>query len=242
MSPAKEEAMAMLDRLGRRGKALTEYDAKRALAAWGVPIALERVVKSADEAAQAAAEIGFPVVAKISSVDIPHKTEAKAVKIGLKDEAAVRRAFDEVMANSLQYAPSADIDGVLIQEMVSGGTEVIIGVTHDAQFGPTIMFGLGGIFVEVLKDVTFRVAPIGLPEARRMIEDIRAVKVLEGARGRQKADVEALARLLVSVSEFASDTKALVQELDMNPVLVLPEGQGLKVIDALIVPAKGAGA
>jgi acyl-CoA synthetase (NDP forming) len=219
-----------------RSRDVAEFEAKRVLAAYGIPVTRETLVRSRDEAMGAAAEIGFPVALKIQSPDIPHKTEAGGVRIGVKDRDAVGMAFDEIVANARRHVPDAAIDGVLVQEMVSGGTEVILGVNNDPLFGPAIMFGLGGIFAEVLKDVTFRLAPVTRSEALDMIREIRAFKVLDGARGRPKADVAALADAIQRLSALAADLRDEVAELDVNPLFVLPAGQGVRAGDALIKP------
>ena len=221
-----------------RGRAqdLAEFEAKRVLAAYGIPVTRETLAATRDEAVRAAAEIGFPVALKIQSADIPHKTEAGGVRVGVGDREAVAAAFDEIVANAKRHAPEARIDGVLVQEMVAGGTEVILGVNNDPLFGPAIMFGLGGIFAEVFKDVTFRLAPVTRSEAVEMIREIRAFKVLDGARGRPKADVEALADAVLRLSALAIDLRGEVAELDVNPLFVLPAGRGVKAGDALIKP------
>jgi acyl-CoA synthetase (NDP forming) len=217
-----------------RTQDLAEFEAKRVLAAYGIPVTRESLAATRDEAVRAAAEIGFPVALKIQSADIPHKTEAGGVRIGVADREAVAAAFDEIVANARRHAPDARIDGVLVQEMVAGGTEVILGVNNDPLFGPAIMFGLGGIFAEVFKDVTFRLAPVTRSEAVEMIREIRAFKVLDGARGRPKADVEALADAILRLAALAIDLRGEVAELDVNPLFVLPAGQGVKAGDALI--------
>ena len=219
-----------------RTQDLAEFEAKRVLAAYGIPVTREALAATRDEAVRAAGEIGFPVALKIQSADIPHKTEAGGVRIGVADGEAVAAAFDEIVVNARRHAPAARIDGVLVQEMVAGGTEVILGVNNDPLFGPAIMFGLGGIFAEVFKDVTFRLAPVTRSEAVEMIREIRAFKVLDGARGRPKADVEALADAILRLAALAIDLRGEVAELDVNPLFVLPAGQGVKAGDALIKP------
>ena len=184
--PAQRQALAGL------GSDLTEYQAKQVLADYGISVTREALATTADQAVDLAAQIGYPVVMKIVSPLIPHKTEAGGVKVGVRDEQAVREAFAEIVANAARYSPGAPIDGVLVQAMVSGGTEVILGVTQDPLFGPSILFGLGGIFAEVMKDVCFRIAPITRSEAMAMIRSIKAFPILDGARGRPKADLEAL--------------------------------------------------
>ena len=216
-------------------QALTEYDGKRLLAHYGIPITREAVATTEAEAIAIAERIGYPVALKILSPDIQHKTEAGGLKLNLTDRAALVTAYSDVLASARAYNASARITGVLIQEMVGESTEVIVGMNVDPQFGATIMFGLGGIFVEILKDVALRIAPITRAEAEGMIREIKGFKVLAGARGRAKADVGAIADVLVKVSCLAVDLEEEIAELDINPLLVLPEGQGVRVADALII-------
>lgn len=237
----REEALAierpaLREVFAGRTQDLAEFEAKRVLADYGIPVTREALATSRDDAVRHASAIGFPVALKIQSADIPHKTEAGGVRIGVADAAAVAQAYDEIVANARAHVPDAKIDGVLVQEMVSGGTEVILGVNNDPLFGPAIMFGLGGIFAEVLKDVSFRLAPLTRSEALEMIREIRAFKVLDGARGRPKADVDALADALLRLSALAIDRRADVGELDINPLFVLAQEHGVKAGDALIKP------
>jgi len=192
------------------------------------------LAESADAAAAAAAEIGGPVVLKIASPDIQHKTEIGGVMVGVEGVDDVRAGYETLIARAAGKAPTARIEGVVVCEMVSGGVETVIGVNMDPTFGPVVMFGLGGIFVEVLKDVTFRLAPFGIDEAHRMIREIKSFHVLTGARGGPKADLDALAETLVRVSVFAAANADRLESLDINPYLALPEG-GV-ALDALIVP------
>ncbi len=224
-------AQAMLK--GETGD-VTEYAAKQVLAEYGIPVTREELAKNRDAAAAIAQKIGFPVAMKVQSVDISHKTEAKAVRLAVGNEADVATAFDEIMRNAKAYKADARIDGVLVQEMVGGGTEAIVGITNDALFGPAVMFGLGGIFAEVLKDVSFRLAPITPAIAREMVEEIKGYPVLAGARGKPAADVDALVDALVKLSALAVDLKDHIAELDINPLIVMPKGQGVKAADALI--------
>jgi acyl-CoA synthetase (NDP forming) len=198
-----------------------------------------RIVADARSAAEAAAhEIGFPVVLKVRSPDISHKTEAKAVRLGVADAAGVAAVYDEILKNAKAYKADARIEGVLVQEMVGGGIEAIVGITNDALFGPAVMFGLGGIFAEVLKDVSFRLAPITPAMAREMVEEIKGYPVLAGARGKPAADIDALVDTLVKLSALAVDLKDSVAELDINPLIVMPKGKnagkGVIAADALI--------
>jgi len=203
----------------------------------GIPVMTHRVVHSAAEAAEAAAALGLPVVLKIVSPDIAHKTDIGGVALDLTSTDAVRRAFDEVTARAAAARPEARLSGCLVAAMVTGGVETILGVQYDPVFGPVVMFGLGGVFVEALKDVTFRLAPFGEEEALRMIGELRGLAVLRGARGRPPADLEALAAALAALSRFAAAQGPALRSLDINPFVVLPQGKGALALDAVIVPA-----
>jgi acyl-CoA synthetase (NDP forming) len=188
-----------------------------------------------EEAGVAAEKLGFPVVMKICSADIQHKTEVGGVVVGIKTVDEARKAAAALLANARERRPDARIDGILIAPMIAGGVETIVGVVRDPVFGPVVMCGLGGVFVEVLKDVTFRVAPFDEDEAHRMISEIRGRALLEGARGAAKSDVDALARMLAALSRFAADNVDAIESIDLNPVRVMPEGQGAIPLDALLV-------
>lgn len=222
--------------LAGRQHDLTEFESKRLLAQYGISVTRERLATSREEARQLAAEIGLPVAMKIQSSQIPHKTEAGGVRIGVSDADAVGEAFDEIMDNAARYAPEAVLDGVLVQEMLSGGTELIVGAINDPLFGPAVMVGFGGVFAEITRDVSFRLAPVTPAEAHRMIRELKGFAILDGARGRPKADVDALADLLVRVSAMAVDCASGFAELDLNPVFVSSVGQGVCAGDALIKP------
>jgi acyl-CoA synthetase (NDP forming) len=213
---------------------LTEYESKRILAEYGIPVTREVLAGSVEEARRAAERIGYPVALKIQSSDIAHKTEAGGVRLGLRDSDELAAACKEIVANARERSPGARIDGVLVQEMVNGGVEAIVGVTNDASFGPAIMFGLGGIFAEVLEDVTFRLAPVRAADAREMIAEIRGYPLLAGARGKPPADVDALADAIVRLSALAVDLKDSLAELDVNPLFVMEQGRGVVAADALI--------
>ncbi len=213
-----------------------EFHAKKALAAAGISVPREEIVGSADDAVRSARATGYPVVLKIALEDIAHKTEIGGVALNLHDDAAVREAFARLMANARQHAPQARLDGVLVAPMVHGGVELIAGVSRDPVFGPVVMVGLGGIHAEVLKDVAVQVAPVSEDEALRMIRSLRMFALLDGARGQPKADVAAAARTVARLSEFACRHATDVAEIDMNPILVRPEGEGVLVLDALMVP------
>lgn len=215
------------------GHALSEHEAKSILAAAGVPILEERLVTS-EAAAKACADLGEKLVLKIVSPEITHKTEVGGVMLNVSADAA-GAAYSELMARVAVRAPHANLEGVLISPMLTDGTEMILGVQHDGVFGPTVLLGLGGIFVEVLRDVTFRIAPFGLEEAHAMIGELRGKAILEGARGKPPGDLEALAQTLSKLSLFAAAHKGQFSSIDINPLLVRPQGKGVVALDALIV-------
>jgi acetate---CoA ligase (ADP-forming) len=229
----QEQAVAQALGLGR--PTLSESESKQLLTAWGVPSARERRVTSAQVAVEAARQLGYPVALKVDSPDIPHKTEAGVTRLDLRDAAQVRVAYAEIMANAKAHAPQAAITGVSVQEMVGQGIEVIIGVSYDQQLGPVLLFGSGGVMVEVYNDVALRRCPITCSEAKAMIAEVRGARLLQGFRGSPKADVEALADTLVRLSHLAMHLEGHLEELDINPLMVLPAGQGVKAVDALIV-------
>ena len=216
----------------------TEAAAKQALAAAGVPVLPERVVQSAAEAAAAAAEFGFPVVLKIVSPDLPHKTEVGGVVLNLADAPAVLAAHAAMLAQVRAAAPQARLEGVLVTPMLRGGVELILGSKQDPVFGPVVLVGLGGIFAEVLQDVAVRPAPVDEAGALAMLRSLRAFPVLDGARGRPKADVAAAARAVAALSRFAVQQAAGVAEVDINPLVVREAGQGAVALDALIIPVE----
>ena len=221
--------------LSRTGASLTEHEGKELLSLYGIPVTKEEVATSEKDAVGIAEEIGYPVVMKIDSPDILHKTEAGGLKLGIASADEVRASFSEIMENARKYKSEAKVNGVLVQEMVREGTEVIVGVKNDPQFGPTILFGLGGVFVEILKDVSVRVAPITRQDAFEMIKEIKGFNILAGARGRAKADIEAIADVLFRVSRMTLDLEDSIAELDINPLIVLPEGKGTRAADALVI-------
>lgn len=216
--------------------ALSEVDAKRVLRQAGIAIPSGRLARSCDEALQVAADVGFPVVLKIVSEQILHKTEAGGVRLGIADADELRDAHRDLMRTVAQARPDAVLDGVLVERMLPpGGREVLVGVHHDAAFGPILSVGLGGIFVEVLRDVAHRALPITAVDASAMIRELRAYEWLEGTRGQPPADIAALERLLLDVSAFATSHADDLIELDLNPVWVGGRGQGAIALDALLV-------
>lgn len=219
---------------------LGEFEAADLLSKAGIPTVPARIVGSADDAAEAASTLGYPVVMKIASPDIQHKSDIGGVKLNLADHTAVRAAYDAITRAAADHAPQAKIDGVLVSPMRSG-VETIIGVNRDPVFGPIVLFGLGGIFVEVLKDVTFRAAPFGIDEAHAMIREVKGYKMLEGVRGQPPADIDALATTLSQLSVYAAAHSDRIEGIDINPFLVGPAGEGAVAVDALIVPRKADG-
>ena len=213
-----------------------EQTAKRILREAGLPVVDERLSSTAREAVSAATELGFPVALKITSPDIVHKTEAGGVELGLATPDDVARAFAAVTGRARLARPDARIEGVLVSRMVTGGVETVLAVQDDPTFGPVVMFGLGGIFVETLRDVAFRVAPFETDEAHRMMRELKGFPLLDGARGRQRCDLDALAAALSALSRFAAAHTGHLHCAELNPVVVLPAGQGLVALDALLVP------
>jgi len=223
----------IIDRARTEGrKILTEVESKQLLEEAGVPTAHARLATTREAAVEAAREIGLPVVLKIVSPQITHKTDVGGVKLNLNSPEEVATAFDEIVAAARRAAADATIEGVSVQKMARPGTEVIVGVSTDPQFGPVLMFGLGGVLVEVLKDVSFRIIPIVVRDARQMIHEIKGFPLLEGYRGQDPADLAALENLLLRVSEFVEQHPE-VSELDLNPVFAYKDGA--MAVDARIV-------
>ena len=239
---AHVEAPLVLDQpemrrlLAGRREDLAEHAAKQVLERYGVSVTRERLATHRDEAAAIAAQIGFPVALKLQSPGVSHKTEANGVRLNCADAGAVKSAYDDIVAAAARFKADARIDGVLVQEMIEGGVETILGIDNDPLFGPAIMFGIGGIFAEALKDVVFRLAPVNRTMALEMIREVKGYALLAGARGRPQADIDALADAIVRVSALAIDLKDELAELDVNPLFVLPQGRGVKAGDALIRP------
>lgn len=222
-----------IEKLIKKPGALSEYEAKKILAAYGIPVTREGLAASPDEAVKIARKSGYPVVLKISSAQIMHKTEAGGIVLNIKTDAQVRNAFKKIIASAKKYMPQADIQGVLVQEMLPSGTEAIVGTIDDPVFGQCVMFGLGGVFVEALKDVSFRVAPLSRADAEEMVREIKGYGVLQGLRGKPPADTEALIDIILKVSRLAVDNKNIIKELDINPLILFEKGA--KVADALII-------
>ena len=223
----------VIDRAKSQGRTvLTEVESKQVLEEAGIPVAVAQLAKTADEAAQVASRVGFPAVLKIVSPEITHKSDIGGVKVGLGSAEEVRTAFAEIVAAARKADPKAQIEGVAVQKMAPAGTEVIVGMSKDPQFGPVLMFGLGGIFVEVLKDVAFRIVPLEPRDARQMVREIKGFPVLEGVRGQPPADVAALEGMILKLSEFV-EAHPEIEELDLNPVFAYADG--VIAVDARIV-------
>ena len=234
--PVDHEAVARL--LGGVAPAastiLPEFSARALLAAYGIPFAPAHLARTPEEAVKFADRTGYPVVLKVASPDISHKTEVGGVRVGIFSPADVRRGWDEVKATVAARAPKARIEGFEVEKMISGGKEVLIGLQRDPRFGPVIVFGLGCIYVEVLKDVTFRLAPFDLTEAEEMVASLRAFPLLQGVRGEGPSDLPALYTILGRVAQLALDMPQ-IQEMDLNPVIVRPAGEGAYAVDARLV-------
>jgi len=230
----KSKVKNVFDTVKKEGRTnLLEEEGQEVLRAYGFPLPQSILAKTEDEAVNIAKKIGFPVVMKIASPQIIHKSDAGGVKVGVSSEQGVRDAFNQILTNAKKYNKDATIKGILVQEMVKGGKELIIGSKLEPGFGPVIMLGMGGIYVEVLKDVTFRLAPITDKEADDMINSIKTKKLLEGVRGEKLSDLKKLSELIQRLSTLVTDFKE-IKELDMNPVLVMEQGNGCKILDVRI--------
>jgi acetate---CoA ligase (ADP-forming) len=219
---------------------VSEQESRRLLAGAGLTVIANRLTTTADEAADAARELGFPVVLKIASTDIAHKTEVDGVRLEIGSTEGAGEAFSELMDGVKRRRPDARLDGVLVSPMMRDGIETILGIHRDPVFGPVVMFGLGGVLVEVLDDVSFRVAPFDEDQARRMVFELKGRAILEGTRGRGPYDLPALFTALARLSQFAAVHAEVIESVDVNPFLVLPEGRGAIALDALIVPRQGS--
>ena len=213
-------------------KYLLEPEAKTVCVEYGIPVTKFMIAKTEDEAVKSADKLGYPVVLKIVSPDVIHKFDVGGVILNLKSSLEVRKAYSQILSNVRKHKAKAKITGILVQEMAPESTEIIIGATKDPQFGPALMFGLGGIFVEVLKDVTFRIAPITEADAKEMITEVKAYPILKGYRNQPPADIEAIIRILVNTSRLVMDYPE-IKELDLNPIMVYKKGA--KTVDARII-------
>jgi len=230
----KAKVSKVFDKVKEEGRTnLLEEEGLEILSAYGFPLPKSILAKTEDEAVEAANKIGYPTVMKIASPQIVHKSDAGGVKVNLSSDKEVRDAFKVIVDNAKKYDSKAEIKGVLIVEMVKGGKEMIIGSKLEPGFGPVVMLGMGGIYVEILKDVTFRLAPFTDQEANDMISSIKTKKLLEGVRGEKPSDVEKLSECIQRLSQLVTDFRE-IKELDMNPVLVMQKGEGCKILDVRI--------
>lgn len=213
-------------------KFLLETEAKTICAEYGIPTTKFMIAKNAEEAVKFAEKIGYPVVMKIVSPDVIHKFDVGGVLVNLKNKKEVENAYKKILENVKKHMPNAKIVGITVQEMAPASTEVIVGEIKDPQFGQTLMFGLGGIFVEILKDVTFRIAPITEQEAKEVITEVKAYPLLQGYRGQPPADIGAIVKILLATSKLVMDHPE-IKELDLNPVMVYEKGA--KTVDARII-------
>jgi len=227
----------IIDSVRREGRSLlTEIEAKELLKQAGVSVVATKLATSGEEAISISRQFGFPIALKITSADVVHKTDAGGVKLGLKTAQQVGKAYDDIMKAIRKAYPEAKIEGVSVQEMARPGVEVIVGVSTDAQFGPVIMFGLGGIMVEILKDVSFRIVPLTRRDAREMIKEIKGYPLLEGYRGQEPVDVANLEEIILKVSSFV-ERNPEVHELDLNPIFAYSDGA--VAVDARVILGEG---
>jgi acetyltransferase len=233
----KPPVRELFDRVREEGRvSIGDAEAREVLEAYGFPVPQSRLAETPEEAVDIAEEIGYPVVLKVASPDILHKTDVGGVKLNLNSPVDVRDAFDLIVYRASRYMPDARVWGCLVQEMVTGGREILVGMNRDPQFGPLVAFGLGGIYVEALKDVAFRVAPFSRKEADEMIHEIRSYPLLEGVRGEAPADHDAMIDALMRISQLVTDFPEIV-ELDINPLTVFEEDRGALAIDMRLVLA-----
>ncbi|MFX1445542.1 MAG: acetate--CoA ligase family protein [Promethearchaeota archaeon] len=218
---------------------LMEHESKNLISKYGIPVGAYKLTKTKEEAIEYANEIGYPVVVKLMSPEIVHKTEANVVKLDINSDDELRQAYDEIISNGKKYNPNARIIGINVQKMAKKGiAEIIIGGVRDKNFGPVLMFGFGGIFVEIFKDVSYRVCPITKDEAKRMIHSIKAFPLLDGYRGQSKGDIELLIDTILKCCSLLIENHEIV-ELDLNPVIVFETGKGILVVDARIILNEG---
>lgn len=214
---------------------LTEFDSKQELIEIGLPMPKQGIAETMEKLSAMIEDFVYPLVLKISSPDILHKTDAGGVKLNIKTKEEALAAFDSIIENCSKYNYEAKLEGVLVQEMANSGVEMIIGISSDKKFGPILMVGMGGVFVEVFKDVAMYPCPFGKDEAFKMIESLKSYKLLKGYRGSKPRDIDALADVMVKLSEYAAKNKDLVKEIDLNPVFVYPEGEGVSIVDAVLI-------
>ena len=222
----------IIQKAKKEKRPLLETEAKELLREYGIPVPDFRLIKREDEITGLAKEINFPIVMKIVSPDIIHKTDAGGVKINIKDETEAESAYQEIIFKAKKYNKEARIEGVIVYSIVPQETEIIVGMMKDPHFGPVAMFGMGGIYVEVLKDVSFRIIPLEERDAREMITEIKGYKILKGARGNPPRDIQAIEKVLMKVSKLTKENPE-INEIDLNPIFVFEKG--IQVVDARMI-------
>ena len=224
---------SIIDQLKEEGRfILTEFESKELLRQVGIPVVETRLAKTEKEAVSLSRKIGFPVALKIASPDVTHKTDSGGVRLSLNSVAEIKKAYREIIEAVRQQYPKALIQGISVQKMVRPGTEVIVGTSKDPQFGPVMMFGLGGIFVEVLKDVSFRIIPVDRRDAQEMIEEIKGYPLLQGYRGKEPANIPALVEIILKISKLINENPQ-IKELELNPIFAY--GDDALAVDARII-------
>lgn len=231
----REARLAIPEAHSANTRALSEYESKKLLADNGVPVDLGYIAKTKAEVKEYAEKIGYPLVMKVESNDILHKSDVGGVMLNIKSLEQAEEAYDKILANAAQHAPNAKINGILMQKMLKAGTEMIIGLNSDPQFGPMLLVGMGGVFVEVFKDAALYPVPLNHDEALHMLQSLKSFKLLNGYRGNPPADIGALTDMMVKIADFAYRKKDTLKELDMNPLFVYPKGEGVAIADALAV-------
>jgi acyl-CoA synthetase (NDP forming) len=228
---------SIFDQAKKEGRStLTEFESKRVLKQVGISVVETRLAKTQKEAVSLSRKMGFPVALKIASPDVIHKSDSGGVKLSLNNAAEVKKAYDEILKKMRKQYPEAAVHGVSVQKMLRPGTEVIVGTSKDPQFGPVIMFGLGGIFVELLKDVSFRVIPVNRKDAQEMIEEIKGYPLLQGYRGKEPASLSALVDIILKISKWIEGSP-WIKELELNPIFAYRDKA--VAVDARIVLEKG---
>jgi acyl-CoA synthetase (NDP forming) len=228
---------SMIDQVRKKGRLmLTEFESKRLLKQAGIPVVETKLAMTPKQAVSISQKMGFPVALKIASPDVVHKSDSGGVKLSLSNAAEVKKAYDEILKKVRKQYPGAAVHGVSVQKMVRPGTEVIVGTTKDPQFGPVIIFGLGGVFVELLKDVSFRIVPVKRKDAQEMIQEIKGYPLLKGYRGKEPASLPALVGVILRVSKFIEQNPQ-IKELDLNPIFAYRDKA--VAVDARIILEEG---